>query len=294
MKFSFALGSSGASVMGMRARPTWVFVTMATLLVGWLSLRMWSGDSVPVWQVSVVLAAFAPFAAAAVFRYIVAVADRESRVLVAWLVRAISMHWVLVWMVGVADLLRGMPGSPTGRNWDALAPLVLLGFFPAFGACFGVLRWGESLAKRMTHAVLRPVRPGERHERATAFRGVTLVPEEGSPVRAVRVPALVGALGIAALCAAGREAHPWIAGAAALALASGTLRRPSAHVPSVIALAGLVVEVQARAFEAGAWMHSVMALPWLSLATVALYLGALESGLRVRARAAGVATTAGR
>src|SRR5262245_59823242 len=109
----------------MRPRPLTVFATLATLMVCWLMVRMWCGGFLPVWAVSCVLGAWAPILAAVVFWYVRAVGDREDSPAVAWLVRAIGMHFLLVWMLGVSDWLRGPPGHPSGWNSDIGAPVVL-------------------------------------------------------------------------------------------------------------------------------------------------------------------------
>lgn len=254
---------------------------MATLLVGWLSLRMWNGESVSVWRASVVLAAFAPFAAAAVFRYIVAVAEGESSVFSAWLVRAISMHWVLVWMVGSADLLRGMPGHPSGRNWDALAPLILLAFFPAFGANYGALCWVRSLERRAASHVLRPTRPGER-ALAVPVRGVSLVREEHTQLRSLRLSMLAAVTGLFSVLMAPTAMRPSVVACTALVLALATAHAQRGYYGCAGVLATLVAIAQTRAISLSNWMSQLMATPWLALASVGLYLAALETATRVR------------
>jgi uncharacterized protein with NAD-binding domain and iron-sulfur cluster len=147
----------------MRARPLLVLTLIAASMVAWFSVRMWAGDAPGVWRVSCILGAWAPLGAAAVFRYVRAVGDREDSVFAAWLVRAIGMHFTLAWLVGASDWLRGPPGSVHGWNSDLGAPLVFLSFAPVFAVCFGALAWIASVRARLP----REPESAGAHEHAT-------------------------------------------------------------------------------------------------------------------------------
>lgn len=145
-----------ATLWGMR--PLAVLACLAAAMVGWLSVRMWAGDVDAVWRVSCVLGAWAPLGAAAVLRYVLAEGHRENNPAAAWVVRALGMHCVLLWLLGINDYLRGAPGTAPQWNADQGMPLVLLGFAPVLAASFVLLRWASGLPPRLARA-LTP-RPG--------------------------------------------------------------------------------------------------------------------------------------
>ena len=132
--------------MGMR--PLVIFGSIAAAMVCWLSTRMWFGDQLWVWRVSCFLAAWAPLGAAAVFLYVKDHGHREHSAGAAWCVRAIGMHWTLVWLVGMSDWLRGPPHSLPAWNSDAGMPVVFLAFVPVFALSLAALQWTRSVVAR--------------------------------------------------------------------------------------------------------------------------------------------------
>jgi hypothetical protein len=267
----------------MRAlRPVVVLGTVASALVLWFVLRMAVGADPTVWRTSCLLGAWSPLLGAALLLYVRAIADREHSVGVAWLVRAIGMHCVLLWMVGVGDLLGGPPGD--ARRWlaDAGAPLVLLGFVPVFALAFGALAWVRSIALRIPHSFLRPRMPDEREE-VTAFRGVPLVRERVLSTPAPRAAYVIGALSLVA-CAHAPSHALAIAVGSAMLFALASARNSRAFAPSVLALA-LSCFVAAASAAAGGLLNPwvLFALtPWLAVAAIASMLAPLEWTLRRR------------
>lgn len=178
-------------------RPLTIFGSIATAMVAWLSTRMWCGDSLAVWRVSCVLGAWAPLGAAAVFHYIRVHGHREHTVLAAWLVRAIGMHCVLVWLVGISDWLRGPPQLVPVANADAVVPLVFVGFAPVFALSALLLHWALRVSARLsgvrptTHAT--PVLAPYRGLRATTT--ATRAPTPAMPWAALTAGLLAGAWG---------------------------------------------------------------------------------------------------
>jgi hypothetical protein len=263
-------------------RPVVILGTVATALVLWFVIRMAIGADPTVWRASCMLGAWSPLLAAGLLLYVRAIADREHSVGAAWLVRAIGMHCVLLWMVGVGDLLGGPPGD--ARRWlaDAGAPLVLLGFAPVFALAFGALSWLRSIALRIPHSFLRPRRPEER-ESVTAFRGVPMVRERMRAAPAPRAAYVIGAASLAG-CAHAPSHALEIACASALLFAVASARNSRAFAPSVLALT-LSCFVAAASAAAGGLLNPWVLFavtPWIAVAAVASMLAPLEWTLRRR------------
>lgn len=271
----------------MRARPLFVFVLVAGSMVAWLSVRMWGGGDSGVWKVSCLLGAWAPLMAASLFLYVRRVGDRESSVLAAWLVRAIGMHCVLVWMLGVSDWLRGPPRQPSQWNTDVGAPLVMLSFVPVFVLSVALLQWLCSVARRLRGTLLRPTMPSDGTHRAIPFRGLPLATTMPSTKR---LP--VGSIGVGGMACLlafdAPEPSYWLVAAAAVVLAALTVQNDRALAPSVTGLIALVGVLLARqpATEDTEAVALGMSWPWLSALAVALYLAIVEGWLRLRREAA--------
>jgi len=116
---------------------------------------MWAGSEEAVWSVSCLLGGWAPLGAAVVLRYVQAEGHRESSPAAAWVVRALGMHCVLMWLVGMSDYLRGPPGTAPQWNADQGMPLVFLALVPLLALSFTMLRWARGLAVRL--AAIPPV-----------------------------------------------------------------------------------------------------------------------------------------
>ncbi len=260
---------------------------IAASMVAWFSVRMWAGDAPGVWRVSCILGAWAPLGAAAVFRYVRAVGDREDSVFAAWLVRAIGMHFTLAWLVGASDWLRGPPGSLHGWNSDLGAPLVFLSFAPVFAVCVGALAWIASVHTRL------PREP----ESAESLVRAAAVPYRGAgEIRATRAaPAFPTATLVGAFAGIGAVwfsmAAPWstpaVIAACALGLGAAASTGAGAVAPCVISLVGVAAALQARELPAAFSARSIdvaFAWPWVALASVFCWLAVVE--LRLRARRA--------
>jgi hypothetical protein len=264
----------------MRVRPIAFFSVLATFMIAWLLTRMYAGQHPAVWTMSCMLGAWAPIAAAAIFQYVRAVADREHSVVVAWLVRACGMHLVLVWMLGASDWLRGPPGHPSGWNSDVGAPLVLVLFAPMFALGFIAVNWLTSVARRLAGNVMRPAGPAESSDGPAPFRGVAMV-RAGAPL--ARPPLLAVIVGAAACVCAARGVVPaWMLECAAvLSLALCTARNHRALRPSVAALVALLALSGPHAGASNLVSRGV-AWPWFALLAVAFYLAAVEGILAGR------------
>ncbi len=270
----------------MRARPLVLLGTVATFLVTWFVIRMWVPEASGVWQVSCALGAWAPLGAAVIFRYIQLFGDREDGVLAAWLVRAIGMHCVLVWLIGISDWLRGPPGTPAAWNADAGMPLVFLAFFPAFGLSLALVRWLDAVAARLGDDTPVIARSHVITSGGTPYR-------DASP-RTEEVPVRAPALAWAALLAVGLVAagvsfsvspSPLAvvgASAVALSLASNVGRR--AVLPSVLALVAVTGVVLFRDADAtfSLTLPRMMTWPCLVAAALGVYLAPLEIQFRLQ------------
>jgi hypothetical protein len=257
-------------------------------MVVWLSVRMWFGGERSVWMTSCLLGAWAPLGAAAFFLYIRAIADREDSVLVAWLVRALGMHCVLVWMLGFSDWMSGPPGQSPRWNSDIGAPIAMVLFVPTFAISYFALGWLKTLAHRLVQPIMRPAMPNERDGEVAPFRGLFLV-NGGAPVtRTPLAPFAIAAVGFGTVLTTPTMPY-WILPAAAIALAIGTIRNHRALAPSVVTLGALALMLVAR-HE----MHDAVSIvahgvqwPWLALIALGFYLVALEGMVRAtRLRAA--------
>ncbi len=272
-------------------RPIVVFGAVASAMVCWLSARMWCGDSYAVWRLSCILGAWAPLGAAAVVLYVRATGHRESSVLAAWLVRAIGMHWVLVWLVGISDWLRGPPRAVPAWNTDVGMPLVFLAFVPVFALSVAALGWMLSLARRM--APRHPTSTSSDSDAPTPYRGARASRLSLAPAAPSRAPVLASAVGAAsAWVALAAPVDPtMVLGASALALAVMSFRSPRAMAPSAVSIAAVTGALLARdcGFDLAspAGVNRFMAWPAATAAAVAVYLLVLEARLTLRRVAAG-------
>jgi len=281
------------TLMGMR--PVVIFGTIAATMVCWLSTRMWLGDVLTVWKVSCLLGAWAPIGAAAVFLYVREVGDNEHGVFAAWCVRAIGMHWTLVWLVGMSDWLRGPPHTPPAWNSDVGMPVVFLAFIPVFALSVAALQWTRSVAARFGEH-LRARQAGALHVvdgARSPYRGaITELRRVVPPLApAPFAPVLIGAVGLGAtwvaLSTSLSSATVLFGTAVALGLAS--LRTARAVEPSacaLVAVGGLLV-TRAQHFDTLVIVARGMLWPVAVLAGLALYLVLLEGRLfltRGRAR----------
>lgn len=272
-------------------RPIVVFGAVAAAMVCWLTTRMWCGDSFAVWRLSCLLGAWAPLGAAGVFLYVRATGHRESSVLAAWLVRAIGMHWVLVWLVGISDWLRGPPRAVPAWNSDLGMPVVFLAFVPVFALSVAALAWMLSVSRRMR---ARHTTSTSSVEAApTPYRGAGRARSALSPAAPSRAPLLASAVGaVSAWTALAAPVDPtMVLGASAMLLAVMSSRSPRAMTPSVVSIAAVTGAVLAR--EGGlnlaspAAVDRFMAWPVATAAAVAAYLLVLEARLTLRRVAAG-------
>lgn len=258
-------------------------MVLAALLVLWLSTRMWMGESYLVWQGSCLLGAWAPLCAAVIFLYVRAVEGREDSVMAAWLVRALGMHCMLLWLVGVGDFLRGPPGTPPAFNADAGAPLMLLAFAPVFALSVGLVSWVRAVSLRLDGTPVDPLvaDPHARERPAAPYRGMSFLRTAAPVARPALTPLCFGALGLLALDS---TAHPGLCLALApVALAAVSLPGWRAVGPSVLsltALAGVSIAHHASAST----LHDAMRWPWLTAGLVGLYLLTVEARMRVSSR----------
>lgn len=220
-------------------------------MVGWLSVRMWAGHIETIWRVSCVLGAWAPVGAAAVLLYVQAEDHRENNPAAAWIVRALGMHCVLLWLLGISDYLRGAPNLPPQWDADQGMPVVFAAFFPVLALSVATLRWALGLSRRLGPKVpgaptggARPVGP----YRSRLF----------SPRRAPRPAPPPLSLGPAALMMTGIAAAVW----------------------GVSAWTGHAVAA------GGDELPGLMRWPAITLAGTLLWLGLLETVLVVRMRRA--------
>ena len=269
----------------MRARPLAVFITLAATLVIWLTVRMWFGDHYAVWQVSSLLGAWAPLGAAFVFLYVRAVGGREDSVLAAWLVRAIGMHCVLLWLVGAGDWLRGPPGDAPRFNPDAGAPLVLLGFAPVFGLSLALFGWIRAVARRLDGELIDPLTASlsATFDATPPYRGVTLLARAAPAPSPAVTPFFAGLLGAIALRFGASPAL--CLGLTPVALALFAVPGWRAVGPSVLSLTVLSAVALRHPETVGAAdsLRLGMQWPWLTAGLVAVYLSSVEVRLRVSA-----------
>ncbi|MDP3278083.1 MAG: hypothetical protein Q8Q09_23055 [Deltaproteobacteria bacterium] len=246
--------------------------TVAALLVSWFMARMWLGERPEIWNASVVLGAWAPLISAVVFAYVRSVNDREHSVVAAWLVRAIGMHCVLLWMLGVGDALAGAPGGVRSLNPDAAAPLVLLSFFPAFALSFGLVEWLRRVLAVVQIGFLRPTLPGDRGE-TQVFRGVAVIRERQLLERSPWAGYLVSA-GLTTVAVAAPSVATRLLPFAASMLGLLCVRNPRA-VPVSLAALGL-----GGALVSPAMTHSTLsalaAAPWVGAGALLCYLLTME------------------
>lgn len=271
-------------------RPLVVFGSIAATMVLWLSTRMWLGTELWVWKVSCLLGAWAPIGAAAVLLYVRETGHREDGVLAAWFVRAIGMHWILVWLVGMSDWLRGPPHAVARWNSDAGMPLVFLAFIPVLALSVAALQWTRSVAARIAAHARHAAAPRVVDGAPSPYRDAATEPRRAAPPAAPPsfAPVLAGAVGLGATWAALSTALPagpvLVGTAAALGLAS--LRSARAVGPSVLALCavgGLLV-TRAQHLDTLVIVNRAMLWPVASLAGLALYLCLMEANLRLVAR----------
>lgn len=247
---------------------------------------MWFGEERLVWQISSLLGAFAPLGAAFIFLYVRAVGGREDSVLAAWLVRAIGMHCVLLWMIGAGDFLR----VSMGFDPDSGAPLVLFGFAPVFGLSLAVLGWMRSVALRLDGDAIDPLTASlsASFDRVPPYRGVVMLSEAAPVARPAFTPLLAGSLGAVALLSGARPAL--CLGLTPLALSLFAVPGWRAVGPSVLSLAALSALALSHvgAFSADDALGAGMRWPWLTVALVVIYLASVEARLRLSPVAARV------
>lgn len=261
-----------------------VLMTLATAMVAWFVVRMCAGASHDVWRVSCFLGACAPLASAAAFLYIQRVGDREDSVLAAWLVRAIGMHFVLAWLLGVSDWLRGPPGVSPALNSDIVAPLVLASFFPVFGVGFVTFRWLLSVTRRLATATPPATRTVDLEADRAPYRGALRlrVTESvaGFPTALV-VACILGAASVWFALAA-----PWsvaaVLGATAVTLGAASTLGAPAVPPSVVSLVCVAGALLTRHLTSHTGSYPLAcAWPWVALAGLGVYLGTLEAMMRL-------------
>lgn len=254
----------------MVLRPLHVFSAIATAMVGWFATRMWNGSSHEVWRASAMMAGWAPVLAAVMVAYVTRVGPREDSVAAAWLVRAIGMHCVLLWMVGASDWLRGPPDQAPAWNTDVGTPVVFVAFVPCFALCHALLRGLFATHRRLTAAASAPV-AAAAPATARSYREPAR-PVSGATLRRAR-PALapfVGAAGLALFAwAPALTTLPVTSAALGFALTARTFR---VTLVLAVALAGNTLLLAGH--------DLAMRWPVTALATVAVVLGA--SALRAR------------
>ncbi len=264
------------------SRPAYVFTSIAAVLVLWFIIRMGFGSNLLVWRVSCLLGAWAPLIGALIFAYVRAVGDNEHSVGVAWLVRAIGMHCVLLWMIGVGDFLAGF-ATRDGR-WiaDVAAPLVLLGFAPVFLGCTAAVRWVQSVAKRVPRTVEKPALPVERASEA-AFRGVRVVREKVTTTERATWGYVLGSVGIASNVLVPQHSIA-VTALCAIACAAVATRNAQTFVPSVTLLATApLVGLFARVSHGDVALWSALALaPWIAMLSIGALILPLDLSLRMR------------
>jgi hypothetical protein len=242
---------------------------------------MWFGGERSVWTTSCLLGAWAPLGAAAFFLYVRAIADREDSVLVAWLVRALGMHCVLVWMLGFSDWMSGPPGQSPRWNADIGAPIALALFVPTFAVSYLALDRLKSLGHRIVQPIMRPAMPNERGGEHVPFRGLFLV-SGGAPItRAPLAPFVVGAISFATVLSTPTMPY-WLLPAAGITLAISTVRNHRALAPSVVTIGALALMLVARneIRDAETLVAHGVQWPWLALVGLGFYLVALEGMVR--------------
>jgi hypothetical protein len=255
----------------MALRPLHVFSALAAAMVTWFATRVSHAHDPTVWAVSCALGGWAPVGAAVIARYVARVGHREDSVAAAWLVRALGVHCVLLWMVGASDWLRGPPHMPPAWNVDAGTPVVFLAFAPCFALSLAALRALAAAHRALVDA------------RVTAAREASLAAHYRAPARPFAVAhrgpladgrALAGAVGAAGVFAAATSSLPPAALTLGTAAALGMIPSARAVAPSVAALAAL----SALAVSRGGAL--AMRWPVALLAAGAVYVLVLRLRLR--------------
>lgn len=256
-------------------RPLLVLTPLAAALVAWFMTRMWFGHDPTVWRVSTLLGGWAPVLAAALLTYLRREGHREDSVGAAWLARALGVHCVLLWMVGVSDWLRGPPNTPPAWNIDSGTPLVFLAFAPCFALCATAVHPLAALASAPRAPTFRRVLdPTATHYRAPPSRS-----GEGAARRVrANAPWVPPAACAVILGAALLAPVPPAVGAVLAAGLCGAVGTRQTLVPSLAALAALT----ARAVVTGGDVDT-LAMRWPALLVAALGAYALAAS-RVRQR----------
>lgn len=246
-------------------RPLHVFSVLAAAMVLWFTTRFWLGHSLAVWSLSATLGGWAPLFAAALVAYVQRVGPREDSLAAAWLVRALGVHSVLLWMVGASDWLRGPPDLPARWNVDAGTPLVFLAFAPYFTLCVVALR---AITPR---AAPRPLASPDRHVAEAHYRAPARRPR--SP-QAREANASLAPLAVAVVTSLA-PARPLVLAAAALTL--GAL-----HTPRTLRWAAPTLLLLSARTVSPSLSLDALAMRWPALFSAALGAYALATTLAAR------------
>jgi hypothetical protein len=263
----------GSNILAMR--PLHVLTGVAACLVTWFSVRMWCGSMYDVWRGSVLLGAWSPLLAASLYLYVREIGEREHTVFAAWIARAIGMHCVLAWLIGVFDVVHGPPGTRGSLIADVIAPFALVAFVPVFGLCATVLRWAQSVSTRLPE----PTRAKQRETVSVTvpYRGVlpgTLVDEQ-LPVQ-TWLTTFTGVAFLVTGVVSTTVATTTVLSSLGLGLMSALGRR--VVLPSAAILACVAGSVSMNATQS--LYGAACVAPWVLLAGLATYLTTAELRLR--------------
>lgn len=260
--------------MPMRTiRPAVVLGVIATALVLWFMTRMWFGDLTLVWKISGILGAWSPIVAASLYLYVQHVGGQEHKIFVAWLTRAIGMHVVLLWMLGVNDWLAGpLPLRATAHRWDpdAGAPVVLILFFPVFFLTVAFLKSVLRANETLTHHYKLPTLPHER-DRTIPNRGVSYQSNSRRRNPVLWVPTILGLAGCAATLVVPASSELILA-AVGIAAILHTIVRPVQLMSYIITMGCMVLFSTIAALRTHSFdtMPTLAIAPWVLLATAVL------------------------
>ena len=263
-------------------KPVVVLGVLATALVLWLMTRMWFGELPLVWKISGILGAWSPVLAAVLYMYVRHIAEREHHILVAWLTRALGMHVVLLWMIGINDWLAGPPGMAPRWDRDAGGPVALVLFFPVFFLTFGALEWLRRVNFKLTHRYLQPVLPQES-DRTVPNRGSSFVTSTLTHSPALWAPSLV-VMGACVGAAMFPSSQGWIVGSVAAGACVHTLLRPAQLLPYVVALGCSVLFTTVSTIHAQTVspMIALAIAPWVLVAAIVALVSVNDTAARLR------------